>query len=535
MKKICKQVFGLLQLFFIIQLAFTFIMFVAMLIHKDELTKKDTSKEEQLFLKITMIACCSLVPTTFLIVYLIVHKAHTFDMVGNFRILQVGPSFKVAMLSWIINVIVVILNVIAIAHCKDASGYAPWELTLVYYSMYIIQQSCQIKCLYKLEVRSMIIREGPDWHRFRRAMFILMALFNALSWLISLSDVDSVSDLNKNCMDGLLTASVFRIVHTVDRAAILAFRIESTLLFLKFFHQDRQSLEGLTRSELVVTPTTISHSEIGKGRWSSGFLAACYCGIAIASFVLSPRGKNKHQRLATAACLLTSLTLAIVCVRLKCSGSSNRIPCEPNDNQVPDSKGFENVSVYISGEKFHHTKLLLFYSIVAVTYHTVLALHLTTVTPHTKESYYQIARESFKAFGCISLGMFGMWMCHKRRRIRSWRSLHVMLWMIATMFFLDMAEECANYGIGDEFIWVTYVFPLAIDFKMYLFIHTWSDLMVAKNEYLVECENLLRNRRDGGQSEGSSIFTTVGLGPGTPLLGGQQGLDLYGMRRDTEV
>lgn len=83
-----------------------------------------------------------------------------------------------------------------------------------------------------------------------------------------------------------------------------------------------------------------------------------------------------------------------------------------------------------------------------------------------------------------------------------------MLWMIATMFFLDIAEECASYG-SDEFIWVVYVFPLAIDFKMYLFIHTWSDLMTAKNEYLIECENLLRTRR-------------------APAPEGQQGLDNYG-------
>lgn len=117
-----------------------------------------------------------------------------------------------------------------------------------------------VKCLYKLEVRSMIIREGPDWHRFRRAMFILMALFNAFTWLISLSDIDSISDLSKDCMDSLLTASVFRIVHTVGRAATLAFRIESTLMFLKFFHEDQQSLARLTRQQLVVTPTTVSRT-----------------------------------------------------------------------------------------------------------------------------------------------------------------------------------------------------------------------------------------------------------------------------------
>lgn len=67
--------------------------------------------------------------------------------------------------------------------------------------------------------------------------------------------------------------------------------------------------------------------------------------------------------------------------------------------------------------------------------------------------------------------------------------------MIATIFFLDMAEECASYG-SDEFLWVAYVFPLAIDFKMYLFIHTWSDLMAAKNEYLGEYETLLHNQRE---------------------------------------
>lgn len=145
MKGICKQVFGLMQFIFIIQLAFSFIMFVTMLIHKDELTSKDTAKEERLFLRITLIACCSLVPTTFVIVDLIIHHGHTFDLVGNHRILQVGASFKVVTLSWVINVIVAILNVIAIVYCKDSSGFAPWELTLSYYSILIIQQSCQSK------------------------------------------------------------------------------------------------------------------------------------------------------------------------------------------------------------------------------------------------------------------------------------------------------------------------------------------------------------------------------------------------------
>jgi hypothetical protein len=145
MKKIWKQFFGLLQLIFAIQLAIVFIMFIALLIHKDDLTKKDTKHEEKIFLRVTLIACCSLIPTTFLIVYLIVQRSLTIDLVGSFRILQVGASLKVAMLSWVINVIVAILDFIGILHCKGKSGTAQWQLVLVYYSLFITQQAYQSK------------------------------------------------------------------------------------------------------------------------------------------------------------------------------------------------------------------------------------------------------------------------------------------------------------------------------------------------------------------------------------------------------
>ena len=46
-------------------------------------------------------------------------------------------------------------------------------------------------------------------------------------------------------MQGLLTASLSRIVHTIGRAAYLAFRIECAQLFYKYYKQDKESIHAV--------------------------------------------------------------------------------------------------------------------------------------------------------------------------------------------------------------------------------------------------------------------------------------------------
>ncbi|XP_048581388.1 uncharacterized protein LOC116619087 [Nematostella vectensis] len=193
---------------------------------------------------------------------------------------------------------------------------------------------------------------------------------------------------------------------------------------------------------------------------------------------------NDGLIVATVACFLNTLTIVVVCIWLQCSGSLKVVP-------ETDEKGFfSNISVYVSGNQFEHVKLALFYSVIGVTFHSVYALHII-IKPDPVGGKWRWQREMSKALACVFLSMFVYWMSHRNRKLRQWRPLHIMVGMTATMLFLDLAEECASYG-DDEYEWVIYVFPLAIDFKMYVLIHTWSNLTSAKTDYLIEQDRYYR-------------------------------------------
>jgi hypothetical protein len=136
------------------------------------------------------------------------------------------------------------------------------------------------------------------------------------------------------------------------------------------------------------------------------------------------------------------------------SGSSNRTPKRPTDIYVPDStEYFENVSAYISGKKFNHTKLLLLYSVAAATYHIVLALHLLTPETISPESWFRIARESSKFVACIFLGLFGMWMSHVERRIRYYQYACSGVLGRNRMALVNAVRSLADEGINNNILW----------------------------------------------------------------------------------
>ena len=78
--------------------------------------------------------------------------------------------------------------------------------------------------------------------------------------------------------------------------------------------------------------------------------------------------------------------------------------------------------------------------------------------------------------------------------------------MIFTCLFLDLAEECASYGEVDDHV-VQYVFPLAIDFKMFVLIHAISDVQAAKKEFLGQLQPTNEPPQLPGGNLGNNIVT----------------------------
>lgn len=462
----------------------SFILSVTVVLHRDDLPNSRSIENE--FLMAAVVSDLTLVPASLIMLFIILQKAHSQDMVGNFHVTKPSASFSVAFVSWILDSIVTLLRGIGTFVCKDESGPAPWLLTLVYNLGYEIQQCFQMYCIYHLELKARIIREGPEWSTIRKGMYALLSFFNMFTWLTNLSAVGSLSEVDQKCMQRLLTPTVARIVHTVGRAAYLAFRIECAQLFYKYYKQDGETIhavrEAVEGEDDNTMPNLPVHTETGEGRWFGGFLAAVYCGTAVTSYILySMRSKKSNADelyLSTGAVVLTCLTVFVTYLVLVYSGERN--------SHVPfDEKGpLDNISSYIAATSLRHMRLLLFYSITAVTYHFVFALHLSTVNEFDRQ---RLVREGAKGVTCIFLALFATWGNHRQRKLRSWRSLHVMLWMIFTCLFLDLVEECASYGQVDDNL-VQYVFPLAIDFKMFVLIHAISDVRAAKKEYLAELQ-----------------------------------------------
>ena len=98
-------------------------------------------------------------------------------------------------------------------------------------------------CIYELEKNARKIREGPEWSTIRKGMYVLLAFFNMYNWMVDLSAVESISEIKQKCMEDLLTPTVSHIVHTVGRAAYLAYRIECAHLFYKYYEKDKSSME----------------------------------------------------------------------------------------------------------------------------------------------------------------------------------------------------------------------------------------------------------------------------------------------------
>ena len=65
-----------------------------------------------------------------------------------------------------------------------------------------------------------------------------MIFMNMYMWMLNVTDIKYIVDLQKPCMDNLYSKSVDTIVYIVNRASTLAYHVESAQLLYKFYIED---------------------------------------------------------------------------------------------------------------------------------------------------------------------------------------------------------------------------------------------------------------------------------------------------------
>ena len=93
---------------------------------------------------------------------------------------------------------------------------------------------------------------------------------------------------------------------------------------------------------------------------------------------------------------------------------------------------FEDIACYLAGEKVGHLRILLFYSICAVSYHFLLTMEI--IFNGMTVDLYQPVREGCKGLACMSLTVFMFWMSHEHRKLRYFIYLshirrHTVFWL----------------------------------------------------------------------------------------------------------
>ena len=61
-----------------------------------------------------------------------------------------------------------------------------------------------------------------------------------------------------------------------------------------------------------------------------------------------------------------------------------------------------------------------------------------------------------------------------------------MLWNVLALILLELIEETFEHSNSHNELLQLYALPLAIDFKIYVLIHTYSDVRAARKEYRQE-------------------------------------------------
>ncbi|CAB3988203.1 Hypothetical predicted protein [Paramuricea clavata] len=198
---------------------------------------------------------------------------------------------------------------------------------------------------------------------------------------------------------------------------------------------------------------------------------------------------------ATAA--IIGILLTIVCITLKTTQQGNSqvlivgmLQTQDNHDSQQNNlvnevqhrsvKMFEDIASYVAGEKVGHLKILLFYSISAVSYHFLMTMKITFNGIEEVDTLMPV-REGCKGLACMSLTVFMFWMSHEDRKLRCWFYLYVMFWNVLALVSLELIEETFEHGNSNREPLQLYALPLAIDFKIYVLIHTYSDIVAARN------------------------------------------------------
>ena len=61
-----------------------------------------------------------------------------------------------------------------------------------------------------------------------------------------------------------------------------------------------------------------------------------------------------------------------------------------------------------------------------------------------------------------------------------------MFWNVMALVLLELIEETFEHSNSHKDLLQLYALPLAIDFKIYVLIHTFSDITAARNDYREE-------------------------------------------------
>ena len=122
---------------------------------------------------------------------------------------------------------------------------------------------------------------------------------------------------------------------------------------------------------------------------------------------------------ATAATI--GILLTIFCITLNTTLSKGNVIQQANgiqnDGLQPHHTNmFEDISGYLAGEQVGHLKILLFYSICAISYHFLFTMKIIFVG--ITVDVYQPVREGCKGVACMSLTVFMFWMSHEYRKLR---------------------------------------------------------------------------------------------------------------------
>ena len=503
--------YGVLQIAFIFILFLNFLLTISYLLSaNDESTvhagnhtqnKGDQSKLSRFttcdLVVPLIIASSIMLLTSCAVFYILIFRARTDDLVGNLLIKKRTASFKVALLSWILTSIETILRLIGLFHYQSSAldkPHAPWWAIVLYHVLLLCQTTFQILCLRVYEKNTRLRREGPGWMVTRKSFLIIMAFMNCYMWLLNVSTIKVLVDLTSHNMEKLLSGSVERIIYTVNRASTLAYHVESVQLFYKFYEEDSDSLlqqpyEDLGNQNLGAN--AIVETESAKGMWGGFFMFVLFVAMAGGSFLVRTDVTDIHY-FATAATV--GILLTIFCITLNTTLSKDNEIYEAHeiqanqqhlvneDIQHHSTKMFKDISCYMAGEKVGHIRILLFYSICAMSYHFLFTMKI--IFAGIEVDVYQPVREGSKGFACMSLTVFMFWMSHEYRKLRCWRDLNVMFWNVLAMVFLELIEETFEHAHKDPL--QLYALPLAIDFKIYVLIHTYSDTVAARNEYRQE-------------------------------------------------